>query len=211
MQYGVPGDEVICNKGHDLMIRPPKNIPVCVKTDDVSKFEKLGWNKPTQTEKKNLVDILRPILPTQNERATSFAVSFEGSDISPPETVETFSKFSPIKNADATILRPGNPLDSSSKAFYLESLPSKDKAWFYEFASRYVNPGAVPELFNVSVEVKSGNGEVLQVWRYKDCEIADFVSYYDDNLLAYKFHEKWQSEIRDRSIFSCAGLSITST
>ncbi|MGI0008726.1 MAG: hypothetical protein ACRD92_03810 [Nitrosopumilaceae archaeon] len=207
-KIGVPGEKVICKEGYDLMIRPPKNIPVCVKTDDIQEFEKRGWNHPTQTEKKNLVDILGPILPTQNERATSFAVSFEGTYISPPKTVETFSKFSPIKNTNSVFLRPSNPLDSSSKAFYLESLPSKDKAWFYELASRYVNPGVKPELFNVGVEVKDGNGEMLQLWKYSDCEIADFVSYYDDNLLAYKFHGKWQSEMRDRSLFSCASLTI---
>ena len=206
---GVPAEETVCSgDGYDLMIRPPKNIPICVKSDHVSQFEERGWKHPTKAEKKSLLDILRPILPTQNERAQTYVIHFEGSDISPPKTVETFSKFAPIENTDSVLLRPSNPLDSSSKAFYLESLPSKDKTWFYELASRYVNPGAIPELFNVSVEVKSGDGEVLQVWKYRDCELADFVSYYDDNLLTYKFHEKWQSEIKDRSIFSCSGLSL---
>jgi len=209
---GVPAEGTICsNDGYDLMIRPPKNIPICVKSDHVLQFEERGWKHATETEKKNLSDILRPILPTKNERATSFIVHFEGADISPPRTVETFSKFSPIKDTDSIILRPSNPLDSSSKAFYLESLPSKDKTWFYEFASRYVNPGVKPELFNVTVEVKSGSGEVLQIWEYTDCELADYVSYYDDNLLTYKFHEKWQSEIKDRSQFNCAGLSFNNS
>ena len=207
---GVPSEEVICNDGYDLMIRPPQNIPICVKSDHVSKLEKLGWKKQSQVEEKNLVDILRPILPTQNERATSFVVHFEGTDIAPPQTIETFSKFSPIKDTDSMFLRPSNPLDRSSKAFYLESLPSTDKTWYYELASRYVN-APIPEPFNVTVEVKDGAGDVLQVWEYRNCELADFVSYYDDNLMAYKFHEKWQSEIRDRSLFSCAGFSFNST
>jgi len=205
---GVPAEGTICsNDGYDLMIRPPKNIPICVKSDHVLQFEERGWKHAAETEKKNLSDILRPILPTENERATSFVVHFEGSDISPARTVETFSKFSPIKDTDSVILRPSNPLDSSSKAFYLESLPSKDKSWFYELASRYVNQ-PIPELFNVTVEVKSGSGEVLQTWEYSDCELADYVSYYDENLLTYKFHGKWQSEIKDRSQFNCAGLSF---
>ena len=208
---GVPAGGTICsNDGYDLMIRPPKNIPICMKSDHVSEFEKRGWKKAEQTEKKNLSDILRPILPSENERATSFVVHFEGTDISPTRTVETFSKFSPIKDTNSIILRPSNPLDSSSKAFYLESLPSKDKSWFYEFASRYVNQ-PIPELFNVTVEVKSGSGVVLQTWEYSDCELADYVSYYDENLLTYKFHGKWQSEIKDRSLFNCAGLSLHSS
>lgn len=208
---GVPSEGVICKENHDLMIRPPKNIPICVKTDEVAKFEKLGWNHPTQIEKKNLVNILRPILPTENERATSFSVYFEGSDISPPKTVETFSKFSPIENTKSAFLRPSNPLDSSTKTFYLESLPSEDKSWYYELVSRYINAGKEPELFNVTIEVKDGSKDVLQTWKYGDCEVEDFVTYYDDNLLTYKFHGKWQSEMRDRTIFSCAGLLISST
>ena len=87
-------------------------------------------------------------------------------------------------------------------------MPNKENSWYYELASRYVNAGAKPELFNVTVDVKSGTGDVLQTWKYSKCEISDYVSYYDENLLNYKFHGKWQSEIRDRSIFSCAGLKL---
>lgn len=159
-------------------------------------------------EKKNIVDILRPILPSDSERALSFMVSFEGTDISPSQTVETFTKFVPISNEDSVMQTPSNPLDSSEKVFYLESLPSKDKNWFYELASRYVNAGVEPEKFNVTVQVKYGKGDTLQNWNYRECKITEFTTYYDDNLLLYKFHGKWQSEIKDKSIFRCAGLSI---
>ena len=101
-------------------------------------------------------------------------------------------------------------LKNQFQAFYLESLPSKDKNWFYELASRYVNAGAKPELFNVTVQIKDGKEDVLQNWNYRECEITEFTTYYDDDLLRYKFHGKWQSEIKDKSIFSCAGLSINS-
>ncbi|MCE9652265.1 MAG: hypothetical protein K8Q89_04290, partial [Nitrosarchaeum sp.] len=207
---GVPAEDVSCNDGFTLMIRPPNNIPVCVKNDDTSQFEGRGWKIPSQTENKNIVDILRPILPSESERALSFTVSFEGTDISPSQTVETFSKFVPIADENSRIQTPSNPLDSSEKTFYLESLPSKEKNWFYELASRYVNAGTKPENFNVTVQVRDGQGDVLQTWDYKECEITEFTTYYDDNLLRYKFHGKWQSEIKDKSIFRCAGLSINS-
>lgn len=115
-----------------------------------------------------------------------------------------------IDDENSIIQIPSNPLYSSEKAFYLESLPSKEKNWFYELASRYVNAGAKPEKFNVTVQIKDGKGDVLQNWNYRECEITEFTTYYDDNLLRYKFHGQWQSEIKDKSIFRCAGLSIAS-
>ena len=207
---GIPSEDVVCTEGHDLMIRPPKNVSICVVTEHVQKFEQRGWIKPSEKEKKNLSDVLQTVLPTSDERATLFTITFEGTDITPPQTVETFSKFVPIADENSVVLRPSTPLDSSAKAFYLESLPSKDKSWYYELASRYVNAGAKPELFNVMIEVNDGKGDVLQTWKYSECQIDDFVIYYNDGLLVYKIHQKWQSEFRDRSIFSCAGLTINS-
>ena len=134
-------------------------------------------------------------------------MSFEGTDISPPQTVETFSKFVPINNPKKPF--PSNPLTSDSVSFILESLSSTDKNWYYELASRYVNPGAIPEEFNVTIQVNDGAGNVLQTWSYSNCEIFNFVTYYDDGLLKWKFHDKWQSEFKDKSVFTCAGLSLT--
>ncbi|MDH3677484.1 MAG: hypothetical protein OEQ12_04195 [Nitrosopumilus sp.] len=203
---GVESGDVVCSDGLTLMIRPPKNIPVCMKDDHTSKLEERGWVVASPSDNK-LVDFLRPILVSEPERAKSFTVNFEGTDIAPPQTVETFSNFVPIK--DPSNQNPSNPLTSDAVSFYLESLSSTDKTWYYEFTSRYVNPGAVPEEFNVSVQVKDGAGDVLQTWNYSDCEIFDFVTYYDDALLKWKFHDKWQSEFKDKSVFTCAGLSLT--
>jgi hypothetical protein len=60
------------------------------------------------------------------------------------------------------------------------------------------------------IDVNDRKGDILQTWKYSKCKIDDFVTYYDDALLTYKMHQKWQSEFRDRSIFSCAGLSMNS-
>jgi hypothetical protein len=205
---GVPSEGIICNDGYALMIRPPNNVPICVKDDHVENFEKHGWKYPNLKEKKNLIDVLRSILPTNNERAMSFVVEFEGTDISPAKTITTFSKFFPTENVNSLIQKPSNALDSSAKSFYLESLPNNDNSWYYDLASRYVNAGAKPEPFNVTIQIKSGAGDDLQIWEYRECEITEYLSYYDENLLTYKFHGKWQAEIKDKSVFSCSGLSI---
>ena len=113
-----------------------------MKDDHTSKLEERGGFVAPPSNK-NLFDVLRPILVSESERAKSFTVNFEGTDISPAQTVETFSKFVPIKDPSKPF--PSNPLTSETVSFYLESLSSTDKTWYYELASRYVNPGAIPE------------------------------------------------------------------
>jgi len=54
----------------------------------------------------------------------------------------------------------------------------------------------------------SGDGEILQTWEYNKCEITNYDVFLEDGLLNYKFHDKWQSEIRDRTFFDCAGLKL---
>jgi len=204
---GMPANEIVCKEGFELMIRLPSGTPVCITEESISKLEQRGWERPLQDD--IVSSKIRPILPTNEERAISFTAHFQGTDIAPPQTSYTFSKFSPITNDESIILKPDNPLDSSSKQFYLESLPSKDKQWLYDLASKYINPGKIPEHFEVTVEVVSGDGTILQTWEYSKCEISNYDIYLDDSLLNYKYHERWQSEIRDRTFFDCSGLEFT--
>lgn len=77
-----------------------------------------------------------------------------------------------------------------------------------EIASMYINHGKIPEFFEVTIEVVSSNGEILQTWEYGKWEIANYDVYLEDDLLNYKFHERWQSEIRDSTFFDCGGLKL---
>lgn len=203
---GIPANEVICKENFDLMLKQPVGTAACIKEDDVSKLEQRGWEKTSQND--HTFSKLKPILPTQEERATSFVAHFQGTDIAPPQTSYTFSKFSPITNTESKILKSDNPLDSSRKQFYLESLPSKDKQWLYELASMYINPGMTPQQFMATIEVISGDGTILQTWDYRNCKITNYDVYLDESLLIYKFKETWQSEIRDRTFFNCGGLKL---
>ncbi len=92
--------------------------------------------------------------------------------------------------------------------FFLESLPSSDKEWFYQLLERYVNAGKIPEEFDVTIEIFSGNEILLQTWEYNKCERENYELYLDDSIVYYKFHEKWQSELKDRTIFDCDGLKF---
>ena len=87
-------------------------------------------------------------------------------------------------------------------------MPSKDKQWLCDIASRYINPGKVPELFEVTVEVVLGDGTIIQTWEYGKCEVTNYDLFLDDSLLNYKYPERWQSEIRDRTFFDYGGLKL---
>ena len=208
-EMGVKSSKIQCNEGFELMNRPPKNVGICVLNSHVSQLADRGWEHVTLQTQTNSSEIIKPINPTDEQRALSFFVHFQGTDIAPPKTIDTFSKFAPITNDDSLVPTIGNALDVNNKQFYLESLPSKDKEWLYQLFSRYVNPGAIPEPFDVDVDVMTGDGRVLQTWQYDDCQRVDYQLFLDDAMLVYKFHEKWQSEMKDRSTFDCAGLNLT--
>jgi len=93
-------------------------------------------------------------------------------------------------------------------SFYLESLPAKDKTEFYKWVSRYVNPQKEPEPVDIGIAVLDGNGNILQMWIYRDCFVTSYQVFLEDNILMIKYHERWQSEIKDRVMFACNGLHI---
>jgi len=206
-KLGVDPEETVCRDNFTLMTRPPLNSAVCVKDNHALEFEDRGWiivkNSPSTLSLK-----LKPVIPTNEERAQKIVVHFQGTDIAPPKTMTTFSKFSAIEQDNLPFLLPDNTFKKKTAMFYLESLPSSDKEWFYQLLERYVNAGKIPEEFDVAIEVFSGDDTLLQTWEYENCERNNYELYLDESILYYKFHEKWQSELKDRTIFECRGLEF---
>ena len=203
---GIPYDEIACNQGFQLIVRPPLNNTACVKTSHVQYLIQRGWY--AETTNHELSNLIRPIIPTDSERAMSIRTTFQGTDI-PTQIITTFSNFAPISQGSPT--NPSYSLTGGGKTtpmFYLESLPSKDKAAVYHLVGMYVNPGIVPNLFDVKVEILNGNGDTLQTWKYAKCQITNYEPYLDENGLTYKLHLKWQPEIKDRTTFGCSGLNL---
>ncbi len=201
---GIPNDKIACNQGFQLMVRPPLENTVCVKVDHVSDLTQRGWH--TTTTNQNLSNLIKPIIPTVDERAMSIRATFQGTDI-PTQTISTFSKFVPISKESST--DPSYSLaDGTTPLFYLESMPSKDKANVYHLVSMYVNPGEKPNPFDVKVEILNGDNSTLQTWNFGKCQVTNYEPYLDENALTYKYHLKWQAEVKDRTTFSCSGLIL---
>jgi len=209
LAIGSPPDEIVCTNDMSLMLRPPTNTAICIRDDHTKKLEERGWiiseKQPQQISTK-----LRPIIPTDDERAQTILVHFQGADITPPKTLKTFSKFSPIEQKNLPLLIPEHDLTGNDAFFYLESLPSQDKDWLYDLLGMYINPGRTPEPMDVKIEIFSGDDTLLQTWNYTNCEGQKYEIYLDESLLVYKLHEKWQSELKDRIIFDCSGLKFDS-
>ena len=152
-----------------------------------------------------------PYMPTLDDSIKGYVVHFNGPDFDGLHTIKTFSDFSPSINLIETdydaITIPGNPLDSKPQ-FFLESLPSVDKLILYKYYAMYVNPGQPPKTVDVSIDLITGDGTILQRWNYIDCSFYEHNSFLEDSFLKFSYSEKPGPEIRDRSEFTCAGNNI---
>ena len=152
-----------------------------------------------------------PYFPTSDESIKGYVVHFSGPDFDGLQTIETFSDFSPSINfieTDYDVMTiPGNPLDSKPQ-FFLESLPSVDKLKLYKYYAMYINPGQPPEQVDISIDLITGDGTILQRWNYNDCSLIDHNSFLEDSFLKFSYSEKPGPEIRDRTEFTCAGTNI---
>ena len=151
------------------------------------------------------VTVTQTIL-SEEEQAQSFKVTI--SNIVKPIPVHFFEKFEMTSTKSAS-----DPLSKMydfrdvNPTFFLESLPSADKKQFYKFVSDWMDSGNLNE-FDVDVDVLDGRGEIIQTWSFTKCEITSYGTYLQDITNFYQFSGKSSSEIRDRTSFSCVGVSL---
>lgn len=143
------------------------------------------------------------------DRAMSFVVTFSQGDVFttplPIYTFYTFLHFSQTIGSNSVDLTQG--LDKTP-AFILQSLPSKDKELLYDVVNMYVNAGAKPVQFDVEVDVISGDGESIQTWEYRKCDVNDYATFTETNKEEYRFVDSNDMEIRELFVFACSGFSL---
>ena len=163
-----------------------------------------------------IINMPQPIPPvtatpsslTDEERAQSFIVTL--SKISRPISVNYFEKFEIVnsKLGLGDIRGKMYSFDDKNRKFFLESLPSANKKGYYEFVSEWMKIGSSLNKFDVSIEVLDGRGMVIQVWEFTSCEITDYGTYLQDIINIYQFSGVQDSEIRDRTYFSCSDINL---
>jgi len=153
---------------------------------------------------------------TEEERAQSFKVTI--SNIVKPFSVSFFEKFelNSVENGRALIADDpkGRMYDFGdvNPKFFLESLPSADKKQFYEFIAVWMDKGSAYSSlnpFDIEVDVLDGTGSTIQTWEFDRCEITSYGTYLLDTIFIYSFSGIEDSEIRDRTHFSCSGIHLT--
>ena len=146
---------------------------------------------------------------TEEERAQSFRVTI--SNIVTPFTVTHFEKFEIATSQGGAADDPRGRMyefRDANPQFFLESLPSADKKQFYEFIADWMDRGDLLNEFDVDIEVLDGTGATIQIWEFNTCEIASYGTYLQDTIFIYQFSGVQDSEIRDRTHFSCAGIHL---
>ena len=165
----------------------------------------INFKGPAKTKHYDTAELNK--IPSTNDRAVSYLVTFVGREIPEEVTFQTFSKFGTL---GTSIPKYGGYLGfvKTNPEFFLESLLSKDKKGYYEYISRYINPGKTPERFDVNVDVVTGDGTALLRWQYFDCKVTSFEALLKDSMLIIKFHPGSTPEIRDHTEFHCNGLHL---
>lgn len=212
---GISGFSITASAGDSLIPEWVKNNAKwwsegsISETDYIKSLEYLITNKIIQlpvpiTE----ITSEQPTL-TKEEQAQSFRVTI--SDIVAPRSVTYFEKFeistSQSGGSDDPRGRMYEFRDTNPK-FFLESLPSSDKKQFYEFVGDWMDGGASLNEFDIDIEVLDGIGSTIQIWKFENCEITSYGTYLQDTTFIYPYSGVQDSEIRDRTNFSCIGVHL---
>ena len=100
---------------------------------------------------------------------------------------------------------------SSGVEFLLEALPSKDKQPYYELIQKSLS-SASPKLLNISIDIFSGDGTLIETLEYKKCGVTSYFVHVNDSKGKYSFLEDSTAdmEIREITKFECIGFKIIS-
>jgi hypothetical protein len=144
------------------------------------------------------------VVPESN-RVVGYVVKISGGDLTESQTFHTFGKFQP---GEDPIFINSLQTQGFSSYFTLESLPSKDKVGFYEIISKYLNPGKIPEPFDVSLDGISGDGSTIATMNYNKCRISEYLPHLQNFVFIYPLSGTYGPEIRERTIFACQGFNV---
>lgn len=97
--------------------------------------------------------------------------------------------------------------------FLLESVPSKDKRPFYVLIQKSLeaknNPILKNEGLNISIDIFSGDGEIIETLAYNDCDVSEyFVHGVDSKGKIFFTEEDGTVEIREVTKFECVSFAL---
>jgi len=148
---------------------------------------------------------------SDSDRAQSIVVFMEGEFFGKGITYYTFSEFnhlSSLINPTTIAVTTGF---SGSPQLLLSGLLSNDKMELYDLAEDYINPGRPVSPFKIQVKILDGNGNLIQFWDYRECDMTDYAIFLQTDKDVYRFGEEDEEEWRERFLFICAGFGLKTT
>ena len=147
---------------------------------------------------------------SDNERGMSIAVHFEGEMFEQGETIYTYSQFeqvsSKIKTGDSAV----QFLDAGNfPTFFLIGVPSLDKHKIYELIDEFVNPQRPPAQYDITVDLLTADGTIIQSWEYRNCGLFEYSTYLETSKEVYMFSGVDESEYREITSWDCSGYRLT--
>ncbi len=179
---------------------------LCSETESKSMFP--SKTQPQLIEKHKASKSVVPsseFVSQDNEFAEAIQVRFGSGDFTDEIVIDTFGKFGSGK--EPTNLIELRKLGFESY-FYLESLPSKDKADFYKLISKYINPGQKPQRFDAKISGLMSDGSTIFSLTYSKCNAAGYSIFTQDISIIYQLSLEKDNEIRDKILFYCGGPQI---
>jgi len=96
--------------------------------------------------------------------------------------------------------------------FLLESVPSKDKKPFYVLVQKALeskNTNLRNQGMNISIDIFSGDGEIIETLRYSNCDVTEyFVHGVDSKGKIFFTEEDGTVEIREVTKFECVSFRL---
>ena len=228
LNIGILPFDISCKSGLELVVKPSKESSACVTPSSVLKLIERNWmhvfdpavalaaaevatdvESELESEESSSETIQRQSYPSDEQRAMSYVVTFSGASLVPEESepLYTFSKFRHIsKITDKTLILSEKASDRPQ--FLLEALPSLDKKVYYRMLADWINNSPKARAFDVKIDIVAGNGETIQSWVYRNCNLIDYNTYLLENLVVFSFHQKFESEIREQASYECAGFTV---
>ena len=101
---------------------------------------------------------------------------------------------------------------SGEANFLLESVPSKDKKPYYSLIKKALeqnNEYITSDHMNISIDIFSGNGEIIETLVYRGCDVEEyFVHGIDSRGKIFFVENQGDVEIREVTKFECTSFTI---
>lgn len=196
----------------DDLIRMKHTYGIAPEIRDRTHFECTGILFNPEQQKSSITDtfeIITPeaLIPPVADRAQAFFITASGGDMAQAISRTDFAKFIQINEGERNIATTSSTF-YGSKDLVLSGLPTKNLVGSFAEIERWMVDRGTVLPFDVDVGVISGDGTLLQISEYVDCDVENYFTNLYHNILFLPYSFESGSEIRHHVLLNCVGFDI---